>query len=181
GQAEPVARAAASELDDLTSLLLSRVHQSGKPELVADVASTPGGLALGSGSILGVPLRIGQRVIGMLRVQHDLPHAFAAEDVAVFETIADQLAVAVQNARLFEETLRRAEREQSVVEITGRIRGSADPESMLQTALREVRDALGARRARIVRHGADAPALEIAPSDTPADDGDGGSPTRGSP
>ncbi len=180
-QAAPAARAAATELDDLTSLLLSRVHQSGKAELVADVASTPGGNDLGGGSVLGVPLRIGQRVIGMLRVKHDLVHAFAAEDVAVFEIIADQLAVAVQNARLFEETLRRAEREQSVIEITGRIRGSSDPESMLQTALREVRLALGARRARVVRHGADAPALEIAPDDASADGGDGHSPAAGSP
>jgi GAF domain-containing protein len=180
-RAAPVARAAAAELDDLTSLLLSRVHQSGKPELIADVASTPGGPSLGSGSVLGVPLRIGQRVIGMLRVQHDLAHAFAAEDVAVFEIIADQLAVAVQNARLFEETLRRAEREQSVIEITGRIRGSSDPESMLQTALREVREALGARRARIVRHGADVPALEASPNAASADGGDGDSPARGSP
>lgn len=170
-RAAPVAHAAASELDDLTSLLLSRIQQSGKPELMADVAATPRGDQLGRGSVLGVPLRIGQRVIGMLRVQHDLAHAFAAEDVAVFEIIADQLAVAVQNARLFEETLRRAEREQAVVEISGRIRGSSDPEAMLQTALREVRAALGARRARVVRHDADAPAIEIAPGEGPGDSG----------
>jgi GAF domain-containing protein len=162
-RASPVAHTGATELDDLTSLLLNRVTQSGKNELLPDLSAASGG-ALGTGSALGVPLRSGPRVIGLLRVEHDLAHAFGADDVAVFEVIADQLAVAVQNARLFEETLQRAEREQSVIEISSRIRASADPESMLQTALREMRRALSARRARVVRHTTDP-----LPADGPGD------------
>jgi GAF domain-containing protein len=161
----------ANELDDLASLLLNRVTQSGKTEVLSDLASSPGA-SLGVGAALGVPLRVGTRVIGLLRIDHDTPHAFRLDDIAVFEVIADQLAVAVQNARLFEQTLHRAEREQSVVEITNRIRASADPEAMLQTALREMRGALGARRGRVIRHAPEFRAGAGPDSDIPPD-GDG--------
>ncbi len=97
-------------------------------------------------SELAVPLKIGDQVIGVIDVRQRTPHAFDKEEIAVLETLADQLAVAVQNARLFRETLRRAEREQAVVEVTGRIRASRDVESMLRTAVQEMRTRLGARR-----------------------------------
>jgi len=58
------------------------------------------------------------------------------------------------------------------VEITNRIRGSADPEAMLQTALREMRGALGARRGRVIRHAPEFQAGAASDSDIPPD-GDG--------
>ncbi|MEX2030429.1 MAG: GAF domain-containing protein [Anaerolineales bacterium] len=166
-----VSQVDAHQLDDLASLLLNRVSQIGKTEILSDLASIPGA-SLGVGAALGVPLRAGTRVIGLLRIDHDTPHAFRVDDIAVFEVIADQLAVAVQNARLFEQTLHRAEREQSVVEITNRIRASADPEAMLQTALREMRGALGARRGRVIRHAPEFRPGAASDSDLPPD-GDG--------
>lgn len=100
-------------------------------------------------SQLGIPLKIGENVLGAIDVQHDQPDAFGEDDISVLQILADQIAVAVQNVRLFEQTLSRAEREKSVVEITSRIRERRDVESMLQTALRELQDALGARAGRI--------------------------------
>jgi GAF domain-containing protein len=100
-------------------------------------------------SQLGIPLKIGENVLGAIDVQHDQPDAFGEDDISVLQILADQVAVAVQNVRLFEQTLSRAEREKSVVEITSRIRERRDVESMLQTALRELQDALGARAGRI--------------------------------
>jgi GAF domain-containing protein len=67
----------------------------------------------------------------------------------VLEVLADQIAVGVQNARLFEATLRRAQREQTVVEITGKIRTSGGIDGILRTAVREMRQAMGARQAQI--------------------------------
>jgi len=100
-------------------------------------------------SQLAVPLRAGEQVIGALDVQDTGLYAFSEDDIAVLETLADQLAVAVQNARSYEEAVRRAEREQKVLEISSRIRSSADIDSMLQTAVREIRQAIGAKRAAI--------------------------------
>jgi GAF domain-containing protein len=52
-------------------------------------------------SELAMPLRAGGEVIGALDVQSREPAAFSQEDVAVLQTLADQVAVAISNARLF--------------------------------------------------------------------------------
>ena len=98
---------------------------------------------------LAIPLRVGERIIGALDVQHALPGAFSGDHIAVLQILADQLAVAIQNARLFEETLQRARREQMVLELTGEVRKREDVEGMLKTAVREMRKAMGAKRSRI--------------------------------
>ena len=74
---------------------------------------------------------------------------FNLDDIFVLEVLADQLAVAIQNARNFEEALQRAEREQAAMEITSKIRASSDVDTMLRTAAQEMRHWLGARSARI--------------------------------
>jgi len=56
---------------------------------------------------LAVPLAIGDRVIGALDVQSKARDAFSDDLVTVLQTMADQLAIAIENARLYEESLRR--------------------------------------------------------------------------
>jgi GAF domain-containing protein len=100
-------------------------------------------------SELGLPLMIGDQVFGAILIRHSQPNAFGRDDVTVLEVLADQIAVGVQNARLFEATLRRAQREQAVIEITGKIRTSGGIDGILRTAVREMRQAMGARQAQI--------------------------------
>jgi GAF domain-containing protein len=100
-------------------------------------------------SELGLPLRLGDRVIGALDVQSTQSGAFSEDDITVLEILADQLAVAIHNARLFEQALERAKREETVMDITTKIRSADDLDRMLQTAVQEMRLALGATRARI--------------------------------
>ena len=52
-------------------------------------------------SEMALPLRISGRVIGALDVQSTQPNAFAEEDVATLTVLADQIAIAIENARLF--------------------------------------------------------------------------------
>ena len=133
--------------------IIGHVTQTGQNYVAHDVSEDPfhwpNPLLPGTRTELGIPLKIGQRVIGALDVQHNSPHTFSEDNVAVLQILADQLAVGIQNARLFEETLRRAEREQAVLEITGKVRSSSDVESMLKTAVVEMRKALGAKHGRI--------------------------------
>ena len=96
-----------------------------------------------------MPLLAGDLVVGALDVQSTLPYAFGTEDVAILVTMADQLAVALQNARLFDQTARQARRESQVVEITGKIRAAGDMDAMLRTAVSELRRALGASKAAV--------------------------------
>ena len=55
-------------------------------------------------SEMALPLIIGENVIGVLDVQSEQPNAFSNEDVEVLSTLANQVAVAIENARLFEQT-----------------------------------------------------------------------------
>jgi len=55
--------------------------------------------------------------------------------------------LALENARLLEETQQRAEQERIIASITARVRASMDPETILQTAVRELGAALGTDRA----------------------------------
>lgn len=54
-------------------------------------------------SEMALPLRVGGQVIGVLDVQSEQPNAFTEEDIATLETLADQVAIAIENARLFGE------------------------------------------------------------------------------
>ena len=62
-------------------------------------------------SELALPLRARGELIGVLDVQSQEPAAFSQEDVAVLQILADQLAVAISNARLFQEAQERMEAE----------------------------------------------------------------------
>jgi GAF domain-containing protein/uncharacterized membrane protein (DUF485 family) len=62
------------------------------------------------------PMRIGDAVIGALDLQSKLPEAFKEEDVPIFQSLADNVAIAIDNARLFEETERRLQENQQLVE-----------------------------------------------------------------
>lgn len=55
-------------------------------------------------SEMALPLRLGTRVTGSLDVQSTLSRAFTEEDVSALTTLADQIAIAIENARLFEES-----------------------------------------------------------------------------
>jgi light-regulated signal transduction histidine kinase (bacteriophytochrome) len=61
-------------------------------------------------SELSVPIGVGGEVIGVLDVQSPQLDAFDEDDVILLETLADQIATAIESARLYEETRDRAER-----------------------------------------------------------------------
>ena len=50
-----------------------------------------------------LPLTARNRVIGVLDIQSEKPQAFSSEDIETFQTLADQLALAIENTRLFDE------------------------------------------------------------------------------
>ena len=63
-------------------------------------------------SEMALPLRVGGNVIGALDVQSMQPNAFTEGDVSILSTLADQVAIAIENARLFSdarEALRKSE------------------------------------------------------------------------
>jgi GAF domain-containing protein len=95
-----------------------------------------------SASLMYLPLVVAQKTIGVLSIQSYALNAYTQEQVILVENIANQLSIAIQNARLFEEANRRAERERIISEITSKIGSSVRTESILKTTARELNQLL---------------------------------------
>jgi GAF domain-containing protein len=94
--------------------------------------------------------------------------AWTSEEIALLETLTEQLGTALESARLYQDTQRRATRERLIGEITARMRETLDVEAVLKTAVGEMRQALGLEKV-LVRL---APHPESAPDDASAKNGD---------
>ena len=55
-------------------------------------------------SELALPLLIRNKILGVLDIQSDRPQAFSLDDIDVLQTLSDQIAIAIENARLLDET-----------------------------------------------------------------------------
>jgi GAF domain-containing protein/uncharacterized membrane protein YqjE len=55
-------------------------------------------------SEVALPLLIRNKIVGVLDIQSDRPHAFSTDDIDVLQTLSDQIAIAIENARLLDET-----------------------------------------------------------------------------
>lgn len=95
------------------------------------------------GPLFAIPLRVRGQVVGALSFQKpDGSIAWQPDEVELLSTIVDQIGSALESARLYDETQRRAARERAVSAISGRIRETLDIETMLRTAVEEVRQTL---------------------------------------
>lgn len=98
---------------------------------------------------LAIPLRLRGETIGALYITMPGGVVWTDDEVELVNAVADRLALAMENARLFEQTARRADRERAVAEITAKIRSTNDPQLMLQIAVEELKQVLGAQEIRI--------------------------------
>ncbi len=98
-----------------------------------------------------VPIRLRGEVIGLINLEDPaIEHIWSPAEIQLANSVADQVGLALENARLLEETQRRAERERLVSEITTRLRATNDPQVILDTAISELKHALGARQVQVV-------------------------------
>jgi GAF domain-containing protein len=97
-----------------------------------------------------VPINIRGEAIGELSVTIPKDDSIKADQMDMIRAVADRVAVIAENARLFGETTRRAERERLVSDITTKIRGTNDPQEMIQTAIHELRQALKVSRVEVI-------------------------------
>ena len=96
-----------------------------------------------AGSELAVPLKIGGETIGVLDLQCVKTHGFDEMDVATAQTLAEQVAVALHNAQLYEEARRRAEELAALNAVAARLGQSLELEEVLDVAMEEVTRVLG--------------------------------------
>jgi GAF domain-containing protein/HAMP domain-containing protein len=105
---------------------------------------------LGIKAAAAIPLVVGERPLGLLLIQSlDEPYEFSEREIRLYQTLADQVAVALEGMRLLEETRRRAIRERMTAEISSQVWSSADVDTILRTAVRELGRSLRASDAWI--------------------------------
>lgn len=88
--------------------LVARAARLGQGILINDVTAEPDFMAHPllpeTKSEIVTPLLVGDQVLGVLDIQANTLGAFTAEDLNIFTTLASQTAVALQNARQYEQT-----------------------------------------------------------------------------
>ena len=93
--------------------LVARVARAREGIIVNDVQTDPNvlrnPLLPGTRAELAVPMVVGRRLLGVLDVQADEVNYFSDEDVRIQSALASQIAIALQNARLYQEQLKTAE------------------------------------------------------------------------
>lgn len=91
-------------LDDRS--IVGRVTSTGKAVVVNDTADNsihkPNPLLPETRAEAAIPLKIGSRIIGAIDIQAKAANAFAEDEISVLQTLADQVAVSIDNARSFE-------------------------------------------------------------------------------
>ncbi|MBL8058525.1 MAG: GAF domain-containing protein, partial [Anaerolineales bacterium] len=91
-----------------------------------------------------LPLRLRDRAIGVIEFYGRPGEApLSEEESAVLETIAAQLATALESAALIQESRARSQRDQLITAITDEMRASLNPAVILQTGIRQLGRALG--------------------------------------
>jgi GAF domain-containing protein len=115
---------------------MAEIAAKEQPTMLGDTAKV-------SASLLYVPLKIGQATVGVLSVQSYRENAYSASDATLLTGIANYVAVALDNARLLNETEERLREGQLLQELSASINAAVDAENVLQTAARELGRALG--------------------------------------
>lgn len=98
-------------------------------------------------SLMVAPVRIRDHTVGLL--SFEATHPWTEDEVRLTQTVVEQLGLALENARLLEETQRRALQERARSEIVGRVRTSVNIDAILRTVAQELGKALQVDRSRI--------------------------------
>jgi two-component system NtrC family sensor kinase len=94
-------------------------------------------------SALAVPIRVRDRVIGVIDAEKPMgAGAWTAQETALLEALIDQLGIALEGARLYEDTLYRAVQERLLAQVAARMRETLDVRTVLETAADELYQAL---------------------------------------
>ncbi len=99
---------------------------------------------------LAMPIKLQDQMIGVVQL-HDTEHQrdWSELDLALIQTVADQVAQAAETLRLFDETRQRAGQEQAIREITDKLRAASNLDQLLEIATEELGQHMAATHVKL--------------------------------
>ncbi len=155
--------------------IVGSVTATGQAMVVNDVISSPtyyqNPLLPDTRAEAALPLKVGERVLGVIDVQSTAPFAFSEQDVKILQILADQLAVAIVNSELFAEAQERLSQHRLLHHVTTAAASSTTIEDALNSAVQGLQVTLGGDQIAILLANKEQTHLEVKasvgyPSDT---------------
>ena len=146
-------------------LCIRHTVETGQPVVVGDTRTFPGWRTLQQTqwirSHVSAPIRIQGNVIGILNLDSESPGRITETDADHIQAFADQAAIAIENARLFQETRRRADEFAALYKTTHDLATTQVVGTLLQTTVERAAGLLGSGSASIFLHDSGRGDLEI--------------------
>src|SRR5207249_5680029 len=138
--------------------LTGTVVATGEPLLLSDPANDPriapaSRVAYLRGryrAFLGVPLKLGEQVLGALSIRTARAQGFSAEDVSIATAFAAQAAIALENARLYRQAEERADKLKTLSALTRLMTSAENDSEACQAVAKAATTLLGAATTRVV-------------------------------
>lgn len=155
--------------------IVGSVTAAGQAMVVNDVVASPtyyqNPLLPDTRAEAALPLKVGERVLGVIDVQSTTPFAFSDQDVKILQILADQLAVAIVNSELFAEAQERLSQHRLLHHVTTAAASSTTIEDALNSAVQGLQVTLGGDQIAILLANKEQTHLEVKssvgyPSDT---------------
>ncbi len=114
-------------------------------------------------SYVGLPLKVGQQLIGTLELVSDEPNDFRVSARSMLESLCNQAAVAIQNARLYEERQQRLAEMAGLQQISEAITSLRDVDQVYSTLTERIAQATGVELCGVLLYNPDGEALVSRP------------------
>ncbi len=103
-------------------------------------------------SLVAVPMRMSNRIIGMISAQCYKPYAYGAEERALLEMLAAHAATAIENGRLFESEQKRRQEAENLRQAATAISSTLDPDQVLTEILKALKHVIHYDHASVFLH-----------------------------
>ncbi|HKS93007.1 MAG TPA: GAF domain-containing protein, partial [Tepidiformaceae bacterium] len=159
GQQQPLAAGQLLPVD--ANKYCGRVISGREPAIIADLAAPKSEGLLPkifeemaeARSWMGIPLMAHERVVGLMAFVHPEPDAFSDEAATLMLALGNQLAAAIENARLFAEADARTREMATLVEVSRDLTSTLEPRELLSRTLDRLREVLGCQGSSLLLMG----------------------------
>jgi len=132
--------------------LIGRAAEKNEVVLVGDVLNNEDWVSYDllpdTRSEIAVPIAIGDEVLGVFDVQHNILNGITEQDAHLLHSIANQVAIAVKNAQAYTEAQEQAKREAQITAISQKLQRAATIDDVLKIAVNELGATLEAKHAQ---------------------------------